>query len=191
MTIGVLALQGAFVEHIHVIRSLGHKAIEVRTEKELNQIDGLIIPGGESTAMGKLLQSSSLKEQLNIKIAEGLPVWGTCAGLILLANKIEGTDTVHIGGINITAHRNVYGSQLNSFVADIDIKGLEDKYPAVFIRAPYISEYSSDVKVFALHDQKVVAARQNNIWVTSFHPELTSDKRLHQLFIGTICANQK
>ena len=186
MTIGVLAMQGAFKEHIKMLNSLGVKAIEVRYESELNEVDGLIIPGGESTVIGKLIKEMNLLQPLTSKIKSGLPVWGTCAGMIVLAKTIEDSDSTHIPVMDIEVRRNAYGKQLGSFKANLSIKGLYQDFPAVFIRAPYIKSVGPNVEVLSTINEQIVAARQGNMLVTSFHPELTNDTRMHELFIQMI-----
>ncbi len=185
--IGVLALQGAFKEHINIIKSIGHEAIEIRKTEQLDDIDGIILPGGESTAMGKLLDDFKIKEALISKIKNGLPVWGTCAGMILLATELDGDEDAHLKVMDIKVRRNAYGSQLDSFVAKEVIEGVSEKeIPMVFIRAPYI--VAVDEKVDLLHciDGNIVAARQGNMLATSFHPELTDDTTFHEYFINMI-----
>ncbi|WP_430885719.1 pyridoxal 5'-phosphate synthase glutaminase subunit PdxT [Fusibacter sp. JL216-2] len=184
--IGVLALQGAFIEHVDMIKKLGHEAIQVRKSEQLDHINGLIIPGGESTTMGKLLKDFSIKEPLIEKIKEGLPVWGTCAGLILLADTIENDESVHLGQMEITAVRNAYGRQLGSFEYSGNIKGISANFPMVFIRAPYIGAVSENVDVIATVNDHIVAAKQDNMLVTAFHPELTNDTRMHEYFLKMI-----
>ncbi|MFZ5967296.1 MAG: pyridoxal 5'-phosphate synthase glutaminase subunit PdxT [Bacillota bacterium] len=187
MKIGVLALQGAFIEHIDVLKKLGVGVIPVRAESDLDQISGLIIPGGESTAIGKLLDDFKLKKKLQAKIEEGFPVWGTCAGMIILAKKIANFDIAHIPMMDIEVERNAYGRQLGSFAVDQEITGIKDgPFPMVFIRAPYIKQAGKDVSILAEVDGKIVAAREKNILVTSFHPELTDDLRIHQYFINMV-----
>jgi 5'-phosphate synthase pdxT subunit len=183
--IGVLALQGAFNEHIEIIKSLGHEGIEIRKTEQLNNLDGIILPGGESTAMGKLLDDFQIKQTLINKINNGLPVWGTCAGMILLAKDIDGDEKAHLKVMDIKVKRNAYGSQLNSFVTNEVIEEISKKeIPMVFIRAPYI--VGIDEKVDLLHkiDGNIVAARQGNMLATSFHPELTNDTTFHEYFIN-------
>jgi len=185
-SIGVLALQGAFKEHIDIIRSLGHKGIEVRGIRGLNSIDGLIVPGGESTTIGKLLVDFNLKEVLIEKIRGGLPVWGTCAGMILLAKQIVGDEVRHLPLMDIVVRRNGYGRQMGSFKVEGFFKGIDNKIPMVFIRAPYIEFVGKGVEVLGEIDGKMVAARQENMLVTSFHPELTDDLELHRYFINVM-----
>ncbi|MBF8983710.1 pyridoxal 5'-phosphate synthase glutaminase subunit PdxT [Lutibacter sp. B2] len=185
--IGVLALQGAFKEHIDMIKSLGHNGIEIRKAEQLNHLDGMILPGGESTAMGKLLKDFGIKEVLKDKIKNGLPVWGTCAGMILLAKKLDGDEDAHLKVMDIEVRRNAYGTQLDSFATKETIEGVSEKeIPMVFIRAPYI--VGMDEKVELLHkvDGNIVAVRQNNMIATSFHPELTDDATFHEYFINMI-----
>ena len=182
--IGVLALQGAFREHIDIIRSLGYRGVEIRKAEDLNSLDGLILPGGESTAMGKLLVDFDLKEILIQKIKDGLPVWGTCAGMILLAGEIADDKTTHLSLMDIVVRRNGYGRQLGSFKVDGVFKGIENKIPMVFIRAPYIESVGKGVDILGVVEGKIVAARENNLLVTSFHPELTDNLEIHRYFIN-------
>lgn len=184
--IGVLALQGAFREHMDIIQTLGYKGIEVRKIEDLESIDGLILPGGESTVMGKLLIDFDLKEILIQKIRDGLPIWGTCAGMILLAKEIAGDKTTHLALMDIVVRRNGYGRQLGSFKVDGIFKGVEGEIPMVFIRAPYIERVGKDVDILGEIDGKIVAAKENNLLVTSFHPELTENLEIHRYFIGMI-----
>lgn len=187
MKIGVLSLQGGVIEHITAIISLGHKAIEVRTLEELKSIDALIIPGGESTTIGKLLKITGLLNPLRKMIQNGLPVWGTCAGMILLAKNIEDEDTTHLGVMDITVKRNAYGTQLDSFTTKIIIEEI-NKSPIelVFIRAPYVTHVGPNVTILATVDDNIVAVRQNNILATSFHPELTNDTSFLKYFINVV-----
>ena len=180
-------MQGAIAEHQAKLTAIpGVKVSIVRTADELNHVDGLILPGGESTAMGKLLQYFSLTEPLKQQIKAGLPVWGTCAGLILLAKKIEDEATVHLATMDITVRRNAYGSQLDSFATDKIIPTIDDKaLPLVFIRAPYITQAGKNVEILGKLDNKIIAAKQQNMLVTSFHPELTHDLRVHKYFVDT------
>lgn len=183
--VGVLALQGAFREHIDIMRSLGHEAIEIRKADQLDQLDGLILPGGESTAMGKLLVDFQIKETLVKKIKTGLPVWGTCAGMILLASELDGDEEAHLKAMDIKVRRNAYGRQLDSFVAKEVVTGVsEDEIPMVFIRAPYIVSMNEDVQLIHKVDDNIVAVRQDNMLATSFHPELTDNTKFHEYFLG-------
>ena len=187
MKIGVLSLQGGVIEHITAIISLGHEAIEVKTLEDLKSINALIIPGGESTTIGKLLKITGLLNPLREMIQNGLPVWGTCAGMILLAKNIENEDTAHLGVMDITVKRNAYGTQLDSFTTKIIIKEIS-KLPIelVFIRAPYITHVDSNVTILATVNNNIVAVRQNNILATSFHPELTNDTSFLKYFINLV-----
>ncbi len=182
--IGVLALQGAFNEHIEIIKSLGHEGIEIRKAEQLNNLDGIILPGGESTAMGKLLDDFQIKETLVNKINNGLPVWGTCAGMILLAKELDGDENAHLKVMDIKVKRNAYGSQLDSFVTNEVIEEISEKeIPMVFIRAPYIVDIDEKVDLLHKVDGNIVAVRQGNMLATSFHPELTNDTTFHEYFI--------
>jgi 5'-phosphate synthase pdxT subunit len=184
-TIGVLAVQGAFREHLEALEKLGVRGVEIRKRSDLdvNRIDGLILPGGESTVMGKLLRELDLYEPLKSAIEQGMPVLGTCAGLILLAKRLGNDSTVHFGTMDITVVRNGYGRQLGSFRTDGDFKGV-GAVPMVFIRAPYINEVSGRVEVLCRVDGRIVAARQGSMVVTAFHPELTGDLSIHRYFLG-------
>ena len=183
MTIAVLALQGAFAEHEKMIRSLGADCIELRQAEDLKKhYDGLILPGGESTVMRKLLLELDIYDALKEKIISGMPVFGTCAGLILLADEVE-AGVPCFGTMNITAKRNAYGRQLGSFHTDAGFGGL-GQVSMTFIRAPYIAEAGGDVKILAEVDGKIVAARQGRQLVTAFHPELDGDTRIHEYFLN-------
>lgn len=183
MRIGVLALQGAFIEHEKMLAQLGADSFEIRQLRDFQQLmDGLIIPGGESTVQGKLLRELGLMEPVRRRIEEGLPVFGTCAGLILLAKEIDGGEAPHIGVMDIVAKRNAYGRQLGSFSARAEFRGL-GVIPMTFIRAPYISR-STGAEILAEVDGKAVAAREDNMLVTAFHPELTDDLSVHRYFLG-------
>lgn len=187
--IGILGMQGAIAEHQEILLQIPHtKTRIVKTAKDLDCIDGLILPGGESTAIGKLLDYFSLKEILQQKIISGLPVFGTCAGLILLAKNIENQTNTHLATMDITVKRNGYGSQLDSFSTNLLIPTIDKNMPIplVFIRAPYITKTDKDVQILATLDNKIIAARQKNMLVSSFHPELTCDFRFHQYFLSMI-----
>lgn len=187
MRIGVLALQGAFAEHKAMLNSLGANTFEIRQHKDLEQpMDGLIIPGGESTVMGKLLNELDMMSDLRSMIKNGLPVLGTCAGLILLAENIADDETVHIGTMNITAKRNAYGRQLGSFYTEESFGNI-GKVPMTFIRAPYIAECGKNAKPLAVCNGKIVAASQGNQLVTAFHPELNNDTSIHRFFLENFC----
>lgn len=186
--IGVLALQGDFSEHIAMLRACGADALEVRTLDQLQQVDGLIIPGGESTTIARLLLIFDLMDPLRRRIEEGMPVWGTCAGAILLARDVPGLDRPPIGVMDVSVERNAFGRQIASFEEDLRVVGLEGApLRAVFIRAPVITSAGPDVEVLAtLADGRIVAARQGRLLATAFHPELTDDHRLHQLFVTMV-----
>ncbi|KOF57272.1 MULTISPECIES: pyridoxal 5'-phosphate synthase glutaminase subunit PdxT [Clostridium] len=185
MKIGVLAFQGGIEEHIHHIEALNCEAIKVKKVIQLSQIDGLIIPGGESTTMGKFLHFSNILEPLKHKISEGMPVWGTCAGMILLAKNIENSEINSLNAIDITVRRNAYGSQIDSFREDTLIPEVSDqKIPLVFIRAPFITHLGEGVKSLCKVKNNVVAARCKNVLVTSFHPELTDNLDFHKYFLS-------
>lgn len=189
MRIGVLALQGAFVEHEKMLGQLGVEAAEIRLPSQLSQIDGLIIPGGESTTMGKLAVAYGLLEPIRQMAAAGWPIWGTCAGMIVLARDIGELSQPLLGLMDITVERNAFGRQVDSFVTNLDIPELGDggPFPAVFIRAPRIQRVGPDVQVLAkLEDGAIVAARQGNLLVTAFHPELTRDPRFHRYFVQLV-----
>lgn len=187
--IGVLALQGDFREHIQPLRRLGVEAVEVRQRKYLDGLDGLIIPGGESTTFAIIAQSLGMVEPLR-EFVRTHPTWGTCAGAIFLAKTVIGrtADQVSLGAMDITVQRNAFGRQVDSFVAPLTIKGIEGvPYQAVFIRAPIIESVGGEVAVLAaLADGRIVAARQGHLLATSFHPELTSDDRIHGLFVKMV-----
>lgn len=184
--IGVLALQGAFIEHERMLAKLGVSSFEIRQKKDLeNHFDGLIIPGGESTVQGKLLKELALFEPLTERIATGLPVFGTCAGLLLLAKEIRNDDRRHFAAMDIVAVRNAYGRQLGSFFAEAAFKGI-GTIPMTFIRAPYIAAVQGDTEALACVDGKIVAAREGNILVTAFHPELNEDLSVHKYFLEMV-----
>ena len=186
--VGVLALQGAFEAHQHVMGELGFETIQVRTPSDLGAVDALVMPGGESTTMSHLLLTSGLFESIDERLKQGMPVFGTCAGMILLAKGVlDGRpDQRSFGAIDIDVKRNAYGRQIDSFETDIAIDGFVDDFHAVFIRAPQIARCGEGVTVLARHGQDVVLARQGAVMVASFHPELTSDTRIHSLFTGLL-----
>lgn len=186
MRIGVLALQGAFVEHERMLFELGAEPFEIRRRTDLAySFDGLILPGGESTVQGKLLHELGLFEPLQERILSGFPVFGTCAGLLLLAKSIQNDSRVHFASMDITAVRNAYGRQLGSFHTSADFKG-NGSVPMIFIRAPYIASAAPSVEILARVDGKIVAARQENQLVTAFHPELSEDFQVHRYFLSMI-----
>lgn len=178
MVIGVLALQGAFREHDEILTKLGIETLSVRTIQDFDHIDGLILPGGESTVMMKLLDQLGLVDKLKHVVNGGLPVWGTCAGMILLSDS-------HLALSDMTAKRNAFGRQSGSFQAPINFEGV-GKYPSVFIRAPLITRASKDHQVLAVYNEDIVALRDRHILATAFHPELTDDTRIHEYFIKMV-----
>lgn len=186
MQIGILALQGAFFEHEQMLSYLGIPFFEIRQKRDLEQhFDGLIIPGGESTVQGKLLHELDLFDELQAQIQAGLPVFGTCAGLLLLAKNIENDERTHLATMDITAVRNAYGRQLGSFYTEEVFIGI-GKIPMTFIRAPYIHKVHGDTDILAQVDGHIVAARQKNQLVTAFHPELCKDLSVHRYFVEMV-----
>jgi pyridoxal 5'-phosphate synthase pdxT subunit len=188
MKIGILAVQGAFIEHHHVLKEIGIEAIEVRLPADLSGLQGLIIPGGESTTILKLMHIFKLSDPLKKAVSQGFPVWGTCAGMICLANNVTNSQISRLTPLavmDIKVKRNAFGRQVDSFESDLEIPALGKKpYHAVFIRAPLIEEVGEKVEVLArLPNGSIVAARQGNLLVTSFHPELTTDYRFHEYFV--------
>lgn len=186
MQIAVLALQGAFIEHEHMLSALGVDSFEIRQLRDIQRpFDGLIIPGGESTVQGKLLRELGLFDPIRQAISTGLPVFGTCAGLLLLAKEIANDSRVHLATMDICAVRNAYGRQLGSFDTQAAFAGI-GVIPMTFIRAPYIGSVWADTQVLAEVDDKIVAARQGNQLATAFHPELTRDLRVHEYFVRMV-----
>lgn len=184
MRIGVLALQGAFVEHEQMLQRIGAEAFEIRQLPDFSgQIDGLIIPGGESTTLRKLLADSGLLCPIRQAIQDGLPVLGTCAGMIVLAKYVEGETNMGLATMDIEVRRNAYGRQLGSFHCEGDFRGIGHPVPMTFIRAPYIVSVGEGVEVLARVDGNIVAARQGRQTVTSFHPELDEDETIHRMFL--------
>ncbi|MCE5289038.1 MAG: pyridoxal 5'-phosphate synthase glutaminase subunit PdxT [Nocardiaceae bacterium] len=183
--VGVLALQGDVREHLESLEASGVEAISVRRERELEQIDGLVIPGGESTAISKLLGIFDMFEPIQARLKDGMPAFGSCAGMILLASEVLDTraDAVNFGAIDMTVRRNAFGRQVDSFEQDLEFVGLESPVRAVFIRAPWVERVGSDVEVLARDNSgHIVAVRHGNVMATAFHPEVTSDHRVHGLF---------
>ncbi len=185
MKIGVLALQGAVREHCNSLKGCGVEPVEIKNKEELSEIKGLIIPGGESTTVGKLLVRHEMLGLLKEMGRQGFPIFGTCTGLILLAKEINGSDQSRLGLMDITVERNAFGRQIASFEADLDIDELgPEKFHAVFIRAPYITKVGKNVKVLAQIDGKILLAQEGSLLAAAFHPELTADLRIHQHFLG-------
>jgi 5'-phosphate synthase pdxT subunit len=187
MKIGVLALQGAFREHRRMLEHCGVETVEVRKPEELDTVAGLIIPGGESTTIGKLMVEWGLMDKIRSRAAAGMAVYGTCAGLILLSKEIAGSDQPRLGLMDTVVQRNAFGRQRESFEADLFVSEFgEEPVRAVFIRAPYIESAGPAVQVMAEVDGKIVIARQGNLLATAFHPELTKDDRIHKYFLSML-----
>jgi len=185
LKVGVLSLQGAVEEHLKMIKRCGFEGIKVKTIEDLEKVDRLIIPGGESTTIGKLAKIYNLDREITKKGKEGMPIFGTCAGMILLANKVVGNEQIRFNLIDIVVERNAFGRQVDSFEVDLNIENFTGKpFRAVFIRAPYIKKIGSNVKVLAKFKGKIIMAQQKNILVSSFHPELTDDLRVHKYFLS-------
>lgn len=187
MPIGILALQGAFVEHGNLLANLGVKSVEIRQRSHLlKSLDGLIVPGGESTVMAKLLKDLDLTEAIGDVLADGMPIFGTCAGMILLSKEIDDGRAGCLPVLNTIVRRNAYGRQLGSFRTNADFVGV-GSIPMVFIRAPYVVRAGVGVEVLAVVENRVVAVRQKNVLATAFHPELTDDMRVHAYFLREVC----
>jgi pyridoxal 5'-phosphate synthase pdxT subunit len=188
--IGVLALQGDVREHLAALDAAGAEGVRVRRPHELDDVDGLVIPGGESTTIGKLLVTFDLLEPLQKRVRQGMPAFGSCAGMILLADRVlDGTsDQVSVGGIDMTVRRNAFGRQVDSWEGDLDFAGLAGEAPlhGVFIRAPWVEDCGDDVEVLARAADRIVAVRQGPLLATAFHPELTGDTRVHALFADIV-----
>jgi 5'-phosphate synthase pdxT subunit len=184
--VGVLALQGDVREHLGILDTLGVDSLAVKTPAQLESIDGLILPGGESTTIGKMAQRFGMLDPLRHAIDEGMPVYGTCAGMILLGTAVTDGDQLLIGGLDVIVRRNAFGRQNESFEAELEIDGLESPFHAVFIRAPWIEKVGSVVEVLSAIDEHPVMVRQGSILATSFHPELTGDGRIHQMLVDLI-----
>jgi 5'-phosphate synthase pdxT subunit len=186
LKIGVLGLQGAVREHIRSIEACGAEGIVVKTHNQLDEVDGLIIPGGESTTMRRLIDKYDFMEPLKNFAATGKPMFGTCAGLILLAKNLVGYSESHLGLLDVTVERNSFGRQKDSFEAELMITGVGEDFVGVFIRAPHIVEVGEDVEILSKHNGRIVAARQGQFLGCSFHPELTDDHRMTQLFVNMV-----
>ncbi len=186
MKVGVLAVQGDFAEHIAVLGHLGVDLVEVRLPRDLEGVQALIMPGGESTTFSRLMDLYDLKEPIKRMASAGVPIWGTCAGLIMMARELTDEKPVPMGLMDIQVVRNAFGRQVDSFEVDLEIRPLgQEPFPAIFIRAPVISRVGKDVDVLAsLSDGRAVAVREHNLLATSFHPELASDYRLHDYFLS-------
>ncbi|MDM5359025.1 5'-phosphate synthase pdxT subunit [Peribacillus sp. B2I2] len=186
ITIGVLGLQGAVEEHLNQINAAGEQAILVKKPEQLQEIDGLIIPGGESTTMRKLMDRYGFKEPIKTFFEHKKPIFGTCAGMVLAANELTGDEKAYLELMDISVKRNGFGRQRDSFEAELSIKGMEEPFKAVFIRAPFADGIGEDVEILAVYEENVVAARQEHVLVSAFHPELTGDDRFMQLFIEMV-----
>jgi 5'-phosphate synthase pdxT subunit len=186
--IGVLALQGAFREHVMSLEALGVATVSVRKAEQLDDLDGLIIPGGESTAIGKLMATYGFYDTIRARHDGGMAVWGTCAGAILIARDIidAAQDQESLALLNVGVRRNAYGRQVDSFEADLDFDDLDREYRGVFIRAPWIESVGDEVDVLAEHDGRIVAASSPGLMATTFHPELTGDPRIHRYFVERV-----
>jgi 5'-phosphate synthase pdxT subunit len=190
-TVGVLALQGDTREHLAALNESGAQAKTVRRRSELDAVDALVIPGGESTTMSLLLREFDLLEPLRQRLADGMPAYGSCAGMILLASEIldagaPGREAEALGAIDMTVRRNAFGRQVDSFEGDIDVLGLDEPVRAVFIRAPWVERVGPDVQVLARAGDHIVAVRQGPMLATAFHPEMTGDRRVHKLFVDIV-----
>ncbi len=190
-SIGVLALQGDIREHLAALRAAGAEARPVRRRGELDAVDALVIPGGESTTMSLLLRELELLEPLRLRLAAGMPAYGSCAGMILLASEIldpgePGRQATALGAIDMTVRRNAFGRQVDSFECDVEFGGLDGPAHAVFIRAPWVERVGPGVEVLARADGHVVAVRQGRVLATAFHPEVTGDRRVHRLFVDIV-----
>jgi 5'-phosphate synthase pdxT subunit len=182
---GVLALQGDFREHARVLADSGAVPIEVRSVAQLAEVDCLIIPGGESTTIGKLARADGLVEPIRERAATGMPILGTCAGMIVLAERVEGGEPL-FGLFDITVRRNAYGRQVESFETDLDVEGIDHPVRGVFIRAPWVDDIGPDVRVLAIHDDRPVVMEQGNLLVASFHPELVGETALHEYLLRKV-----
>ena len=186
--IGVLALQGDFREHTEILRRLGAEPVEVRAVEDLEGLAGIIVPGGESTTIGQMLISSGLLDGIRSYFYKGGPVWGTCAGMVLAASATTGPRQPLLGLMNALVERNGFGRQVHSFETDLEVDGFDEPFTGVFIRAPFFEDVGPGVEVLSRIDDRVVAARGENILVTAFHPELTDDTRFHEYFLREVCS---
>jgi pyridoxal 5'-phosphate synthase pdxT subunit len=186
--IGVLALQGDFREHAEILRGLGVEPVEVRAVEDLEGLAGIIVPGGESTTIGKMMVSSGLLDGIRSYFYKGGPVWGTCAGMVLAASATTGPRQPLLGLMNALVERNGFGRQVHSFETDLEVEGFDEPFTAVFIRAPFFEDVGPGVEVLSRVGDRVVAARGENILVTAFHPELTDDARFHEYFLREVCS---
>ncbi|MFF2484291.1 pyridoxal 5'-phosphate synthase glutaminase subunit PdxT [Paenibacillus sp. NPDC058071] len=186
MKIGVLALQGAVAEHMRSLEAAGAEAVAVKQTQQLEELDGLVIPGGESTTIGKLMRKYGFMDAVRQFSGQGKPLFGTCAGLIILADQIEGQEEAHLGVMDMVVARNAFGRQRESFETDLPVKGIEEPVRAVFIRAPLIKEVGEGVDVLSTYNGEIVTARQGHLLASSYHPELTDDYSLHAYFVNMV-----
>jgi 5'-phosphate synthase pdxT subunit len=183
--VGVLALQGDFREHVRVLEETGARPVEVRTPVDLADVGALVIPGGESTTIGKLARAYGLVEPIRDRASDGMPVLGTCAGMIVLAERVlDGEPLLSL--MDVTVRRNAYGRQVDSFEADVDVEGIDHPVRGVFIRAPWIEEVGADVEILAEHEDRPVVLRQGRLLAASFHPELVGETALHEAFLSLV-----
>lgn len=186
MKIGVLALQGAVAEHMRSLEAAGAEAVAVKRVEQLAEIEGIVIPGGESTTIGKLMRHYGFIDALRQFHSDGKPLFGTCAGLIVLADRIEGQADAHLQLMDMTVTRNAFGRQQESFETQLPVKGIDEPITAVFIRAPLITQVGAEVEVLSVYNGEIVTAREGNLLACSFHPELTEDYRLHAYFVEMV-----
>ncbi|HWP95585.1 MAG TPA: pyridoxal 5'-phosphate synthase glutaminase subunit PdxT [Syntrophomonadaceae bacterium] len=183
--VGILALQGAFIEHQACLKKCGAHPLQVRTREELDQVEALIIPGGESTTIGKLMRTYQLEEPIKEKTAQGMPLWGTCAGMILLAKEIADTEQPRLGLMDMLVKRNAYGRQVDSFETELDVDGV-GLTRGVFIRAPYVEKLWGEARALCTYREKIIMVQQRNLLATAFHPELTDQLDIHKYFLELI-----
>lgn len=184
IVVGVLGIQGSVEEHVDMLGRIGVQAVIVKDKESLSEVQGLIMPGGESTTIGLLLRNNGLDKEIQKRVQGGMPVWGTCAGAILLAKQLNGEQAFSLELMNIAIERNAYGRQTDSFETEVKFDG--EEIPAVFIRAPKIADKGEGVEILALDENEIVAAREENMMVTTFHPELSDNEKVHRYFVGMI-----
>lgn len=183
--IGILALQGAFIEHEQAFKKCGAEAVQVRTVEQLDTVDGLVIPGGESTTIGKLMKKYGLDQQIKKRTDKGMPLWGTCAGMILMAKELD-KDAPWLNLMDMKVKRNAYGRQVDSFETSLEVEGIGN-IKGVFIRAPYVEKVWGNARIISMYDDKIVAVQQGaNLLATSFHPELTAELDMHKYFLSML-----
>ncbi|CAA9433589.1 MAG: Pyridoxal 5'-phosphate synthase (glutamine hydrolyzing), glutaminase subunit [uncultured Rubrobacteraceae bacterium] len=189
--VGILALQGEVQEHAEILHRLGVEPVEVRTAEGLEGLAGIIVPGGESTTIGKMMVDSGLLDGIRAYFYRGGPVWGTCAGMVLVASATTGPHQPLLGVMNALVERNGFGRQVHSFEKDLEVEGFDEPFTGVFIRAPFFEDVGPGVEVLSELEGRVVAARGENILVTAFHPELTDDTRFHEYFLEEVCGIER